>query len=126
MPAQPQRGREFLDGERDPVRAAGHRAHQLRPWLGPQQRGEDDSHAGVGERGEVDFREAPDTAQLRPDRAQPVISRQFVAAVAADQAHRAAAEGVGQRREQVQRRLVRPLQVVEEQDQAAAGRGGRY
>ena len=114
VPAQPQGGGEFLDRERDPVRAAGHRAHQVRFRFGAEQRGEDGGDAGAGERSEVDLRQLARPAQLRPGRAQAMISRQLVAAVAADQGDRAAADGAGQGREQVQRRVVRPLQIVKE------------
>ena len=64
-------------------------------------------------------------AQLRPGRAQAMISRQLVAAVAADQGDRAAADGAGQGREQVQRRVVCPLQIVEEHGEPAGPRHAR-
>jgi hypothetical protein len=86
VPGQPQGGREFLDRERDPVRAARHRAHQVRFRFGAEQRAEDGGDAGAGERGEVDFRQLARPAQLRAGGAQAVIPRQLVAAVAADQA----------------------------------------
>ena len=122
MPAQPQGGREFLDRERDPVRAAGHHAHQVRFRFGAEQCGEDGGDAGAGERSEVDLRQLARPAQLRPGRAQAMISRQLVAAVAADHGDRAAADGAGQGREQVQRRVVGPLQIVEEHGEPAGPR----
>ena len=125
MPAQPEGGREFLDRERDPVRAAGHRAHQIRFRFGAEKRGEDGGDAGAGERSEVDLRQLARPAQLRPGRAEAMISRQLVAAVAADQGDRAAADGAGQGRKQVQRRVVRPLQIVEEHGEPAWSRHTR-
>ena len=50
----------------------------------------------------------------------------LVAAVTAGQGDREAVRRVGQGRQQVEAGLVGPLQVVEEQDQAVTGPGGRY
>ena len=54
-------------------------------------------------------------AQVVPQAAQPVLARQAVRAVRGDGQHRQPLERLGQPRQQLQARVVRPLQVVQHQ-----------
>ena len=122
-----QREGQFLDGEREPVGPAGHRRGQRRLRRRPPQAGQHVRHVVIAERAELDLGELVVSAQQRPDGAQAMTAGELIAAVTANQGDREAACRIGQSRQQVEARLIRPLQVVEEQRQgAAASRGGQH
>ena len=122
-----QREGQLLHGEREPVGPAGHHRGQRRLRRRPPQAGQHLSHVAVAERAELDLGEPVIPAQQRPDGAQTMTARELIAAETADQSDRQAPCRIGQRGQQVEARLIRPLQVIEEQRQsAAARRGGQH
>ena len=94
------------------ARAAGRR------WRRFEDLGEQLRRVGQPERRQRELVEVADAAQLVAQAAQRVVAREAVGAVAGDGQHR----NVDERREQLERRVVGPLQVVEEQEQRARGR----
>jgi hypothetical protein len=120
-----QRQGEFGDGERQAVGPAGHHRGQRGLRNRSPQAGQHLLHVVVAERAEFDLGQPVIPAQQRPDGAQAMTAGKLVAAVAAGQDDRETVRRVGQGRQQVEARLVRPLEVVEEQHQAVTGRGGQ-
>jgi hypothetical protein len=84
-------------------------------------------HVVIAERAELDLGEPVVSAQQRPDGTQAMTAGELIAAVTANQGNREAACRIDQGRQQVQARLIGPLQVVEEQRHgAAASCGGQH
>ena len=118
---------QFFDGEREPVGPPGHRRGQRRLRRCPPQAGQHVRHVVIAERAELDLGELVVPAEQRPDGAQAMTAWQLIAAVTANDGDWEAACGIGQRHQQVQACLIRPLQVIQEQRQGAiASRGGQH
>ena len=114
--AHRERAGELLDAERHALRAVVERTHQRRRRRRGQQRRQQLAGAVEVERGERDLLQLAAATQLVPQPAQRVVARQAVRAVGADHEHGQLGERGRQRAQQRERRLVRPLEVVEHDD----------
>ena len=114
-----ERPRQLLDEERQPLRAALDRLDE-RPRRRPVERLlEQRRGRGLVERIERDLDQRLRSPQLVAHPPQRVIARELVGAVGADDEHRHLAECRRDRGEQLERRRVRPLQVVEHEQRSA-------
>ena len=114
--ARLQRGGELLDEERHALRPVVHGVRQARRQGAPSTRlGQLPARGGV-ERRDGELAQHPAAAQVRAQPAQRVAAADLVGAVRGDDQDRQLAQRRGERREQLERRAVRPLQVVEQHE----------
>ena len=111
--ADPHRGRQLLDEERGPLRGLVDRADQRRRGRPVQHHGEQLGHVGASQRPERELVELAGAPQLVAQPPDAVVARQSVGAVDGEHQHRQLGDRLGQRREQLEGRLVGPVQVVE-------------
>jgi hypothetical protein len=119
--AQPQRGRQLLDEERDPLGAVVDRGGERRGDALAERPLEQRARLLAVERPQHDLVEPAGAAQVVAQPPDPVIAREPVGAVGRDRQHRQLAERLGERRQQLERRLVGPLEVVEHEERTALG-----
>ena len=115
MAAIAQREGQFLDGEREPVSPPSHHRRQRRLRHRPEQPGQHPGYVLVTERRQLYLGELMISPQQGPNRPEAMAARKLVATVTADHGDREAATRISQGRQQAERSLVGPLQVVEEQ-----------
>ena len=117
--ADAQRGRQLLDEERQPLGAVVDRAHERRRGCLAERQHEQLGRLLEVERAQDELVEPARAPQLVAQPPHAVVARQAVRPVGRDHEHRQLAERLGERGEQLERRLVGPLQVVEDDERVA-------
>ena len=107
-------GAELLDEERQPARAPDHGAHQRRRDVSAHDRPQQRAGVRGAERFDRQLVQPALPAQLAAQAAQRVPARQLIAAVGAEDLQRLRLQSRREDGEHVERPLVGPLQVVEE------------
>src|SRR6266536_1281951 len=113
-PSVAQRERQLLHGERDAVGPVSDGGGQATLGLCPEQRGQHRPDGSGVEWLQADLGQLLPPPQLGPDRPEPAVAGQLVVPIASNKQHRFPAGGVGQRGQQVECGLIRPLQVIDE------------
>ena len=111
-----QRLRELLHEERHSLRAVVERRAQRRARLAAEDPRRDPSGPVGIERLHHKLREPPCTAEVDPEPSQRMAARDLLAAVGAEHEQWPLLRRFGERRKKLERRRVRPLEVVEEDD----------
>jgi len=109
-----ERRRQLLDEERRAARAVVQDARQLRAGRAPREQGEQLTGSFLVERLDDDLLQRAVAPEIVSQPAQRMRPRQLVGAVRRDDEQRHRAQRQRQRGEQLERRLVGPLQVVEQ------------
>ena len=120
--ADAQRGGQLLDEEGDPLGAVVDRAGQRGSGIRAERLCDEVGRLLEVERAQRELVELTGAAQVVAHAPDPVVAREPVGAVGRDHEHRHLPERLGERGQQLERRRVRPLQVVED-DQRVPLRG---
>ena len=115
-------GQQLFGKERVALGAGDDRLRQRRLQPRPAAVQQQGLHLLAVERSQLQPRRHAGAEQTRHQPAEPMLGRQFVAAVGPDQQHPPPAEVVRQEGDQVQGRAVRPVQVLQDQDDGFGGR----
>ena len=110
-----ERLRELFHEERHALRAVVERRAERRPGSPPSRRPAAQPSPPV-ERVHVQLFQPPRAAEIHAEPAQRVSPRDLLAPIGAEQEQRPLLGGLGERRQELERRRVRPLEVVEEHD----------
>jgi hypothetical protein len=117
----PQRAGELLDVERQALRAVVDGAHERGRRRGGEHSYQQLARLVLVERVEHDLVESPASSQLVPEPAQHVVAREAVGPVGRDHEQGQPADRLRERRQEVERGLVGPLEVVEHDQRAVLG-----
>ncbi len=126
QPADAKRRAQLLDEERRPLRRVVHGANERRRRCRFEVRGEQRGEVGGLQRPDRELVQQAGAPQLVAQPAQPVVAGEAVGAVGGDDEDAGAGERLGERRQELERRLVGAVQVVEhDEDRRVPGEMGQ-
>ena len=114
--ARRESGAELLDEERNPLCSRVDERCERGSRTRAEDCGRDRGSFGRGKRLEDQLSKLSHPSQLAPHPAQGMPTRKLVAPVGADDEQSEPADAVRERRQQAQRRVVRPVEIVQDED----------